>query len=731
MHGRRRALVPMILVACAAALAVPAVASAAIPSVFGGQVACAVQPDGVRFCGSTQPRSTVKTFDGVPIDVNVAFPPEPASGPDGGYPVIGSFHGYGGSKTGLSGMQPYLDRGYAVFSMTDRGFRESCGSQASKDADPAGCENGFVRLDDTRYEIRDAQYFLGLLADENLIDPQRIGAIGPSYGGGISLALAALKNRVMLPDGQLVPWTSPGGKALQVAGAAPWITWSDLAYSLVPNGSTLDYAVENPYRGRFGVMKDSLVNGLYVSGLGSPGFYAPVGTPGANITGWRDFLLAGEPYTNPQAQAIQDEFTDFHSSYYIDPSVEPAPIFYANGFTDDLFPVDEVLRYYNRTITQYPDAKFQILAAEIAGHPRSASEPEVISQLIASQNEWLDFYVKGVGAEPFQGVKAITQTCPADEPAGIQYKADSWSQLARGELRFKDTLKQSIAADSGNPEIAKAFDPVTGDGSCAEVETADENGAIQMVLPPAPKPYTMIGSPTVIGKFTLPGDTSQVAARLLDVGPNGMERLVARGLWRPETGGPSKQVFQMHPNGWTFDESHVPVLELLAKDAGGGDFDSYGRPSNDQQKVTLETLELRLPVREKPGSLQGIVGSPAPRFVPKGYELMEGFEVNDNRRAKLGGGNLGLEGSDVEAKVKCPKQFVACNAISVKLKGETGTFVNDFVRKVNGGDSKTVDLSLKQRGREWFEDHSKAKVTATVKSPETVGKFKADRKIKR
>src|SRR6478735_1726196 len=60
-------------------------AGAAIPSVFGGQVSCSVQGDGVRFCGSSSPRSTAKTFDGVPIDVNVAFPPQPASGPDGNY----------------------------------------------------------------------------------------------------------------------------------------------------------------------------------------------------------------------------------------------------------------------------------------------------------------------------------------------------------------------------------------------------------------------------------------------------------------------------------------------------------------------------------------------------------------------------------------------------------------------------------------------------------------------
>ena len=128
------------------------------------------------------------------------------------------FHGYGGGKLGLTTMQPFLDRGYATFSMTDRGFRESCGSAASQAADPVGCDSGYVRLIDNRYEVRDAQEFAAKLADEGLVDPQRIGATGGSYGGGMSMALGALKNRMVLEDGSLVPWMSPGGKQMKLRG---------------------------------------------------------------------------------------------------------------------------------------------------------------------------------------------------------------------------------------------------------------------------------------------------------------------------------------------------------------------------------------------------------------------------------------------------------------------------------------------------------------------------------
>ena len=202
-----------ILAATVAALVVAPSAEATIDSALG--VSCTVQGDGVRFCGSSSPRSTTPTWDGTPIDVNVAFPPEPASGPDGNFPLVMMFHGYGGGKIGLSGMERWLDRGYATFSMTNRGFRESCGSPAAQAAGGLECADGYVRLIDNRYEVRDAQEFAGQLADEGvgLIDPQRIGAIGGSYGGGMSMALGGAQGPQGDAGRQPRPVDEPGRQA--------------------------------------------------------------------------------------------------------------------------------------------------------------------------------------------------------------------------------------------------------------------------------------------------------------------------------------------------------------------------------------------------------------------------------------------------------------------------------------------------------------------------------------
>ena len=73
----------------------------------------------------------VPSWDGTPIDVSVAFPP--ASGSDNNYPVVGIYHGYGGTKIRPSSLtaQRWLAQGYAVFSITDRGFGESCGTKSA------------------------------------------------------------------------------------------------------------------------------------------------------------------------------------------------------------------------------------------------------------------------------------------------------------------------------------------------------------------------------------------------------------------------------------------------------------------------------------------------------------------------------------------------------------------------------------------------------------------------
>ncbi|HEU5254244.1 MAG TPA: CocE/NonD family hydrolase [Solirubrobacterales bacterium] len=578
-------------------------------ALYGGDVACAEQPANgdVRLCGGE-----TTTWDGkTQIDVNVVLPPQPGSGDDGPYPLIGVFHGWGGQKLGLDDARllDWAQRGYAVFSMSDRGWGDSCGGMdPDRLLEPEACAAGYNHLLDSRYEVRDAQYLISVLADEGVAVPDRIGATGVSYGGGMSMALAALRDRTMLPDGSLVPWKSPLGTPMELAAAAPQWPWSDLAYSLMPNGSTLDYLADNPYRGAdgsapIGVEKASYVTGLYGLGLASSNYAPPGVDPGADLTGWYTLINAGEPYdSNPLANSIVAEITAHHSSYYIDHSRPPAPLLIQSGWNDDLFPVDEAVRFYNRTHAQYPGDPISLFLMD-DGHARSQNKAEDEALFLTRLNAWFDHYLKGAGAAPASRAEALTTACggPSEGP----YEAADWQFLSPGEIRFGDGASRTVAPGAGDPAIGGAFDPIGGSGACATASGADQAGAANYRLAvPAPG-FTLLGSPTVLADLATTGTDSALAARLLDVLPDGNERLVARGLLRPGDGG-DDVVFQLHPQGYRFAGGDTVKLELLPADP------PYSRPSNLQAPIVVSDLELRLPVREQPGALGGLVQTPAP-----------------------------------------------------------------------------------------------------------------------
>ena len=166
--------------------------------------------------------------------------------------------------------------------------------------------------------------------------------------------------------------------------------------------------------------------------------------------------------------------------------------------------------------------------------------------------------------------------------------------------------------------------------------------------------FTLLGAATVIADFTLPGDTSQVAARLLDVAPDGEETLPSRGLWRPAAGGPTKQVFQLHPNGWTFAEGHVPKLELLPKDAIPG-LARRLRPGLQRPGARRRRRPRAAPAGARAARLpDGLVGPPARASSPEGYELAADFAALPDPQLELTKSNLKRKGPQPPATALLP-----------------------------------------------------------------------------
>jgi hypothetical protein len=637
MSKSRRVI--LLVSVLAAALVAPATANATIGSVFG-TVTCTEQTTGAttgqRFCGNSA-GTTVTSFDGTPIDVAVGFPV--ASGEDKNYPVVGIYHGWGGSKITPSSAtaQRWLTKGYAVFSITDRGWGSSCGKPSSpaNTLKPPPCERGYIHLLSRRYEVRDVQTLLGKLADEGVINPQAIGATGGSYGGGMSLELGSLKDRVELENGALIPWESPGGKAMKIAATAAEFPWSDIAQALQPNGSTLDYVENAPYRGmlgdhRFGIEKDNWNTGLFLTGASS-GYYAPTtaNDPEANIQNWHAFNNTGGPYDGQPLAIQQEEQLPNHSAYYTNMSEAPAPAIMENGWNDDLFPVDETVKYYNKVRAAYPNQPMQLFDWDLGHNPRSAQTLSTsdAAKFQAAQNAWFAYYLKGEGSEPANahgGATAITSNCPQTAgSSGTEYKAANWASLSPGEIRFSSGPEQTVQA----PGTATA-NPFTSGTICTTQSAANNASAAEYKFSEAPAGgFTVLGSSTVIAEISTPAANDQLIARLYDENvAGGTEQLIGRQAYRPlnPAEGFSKQVFQLHPQAWKVEAGHALKLELMVADSTSctGLLPAcYVRPSSSPHSIQVRNLELRVPTTDGPGSAEGLVKTPIAPYLPPGYTL--------------------------------------------------------------------------------------------------------------
>jgi pimeloyl-ACP methyl ester carboxylesterase len=579
----------LIGVAATLALTVGSAGAATVSSALG--IPCTVQPSGVQFCkGDLGHR--VPSFDGVPLDANVTLPPESQNGP---FPLIVGLHGYGGSKNQSTvDAAAEAQRGYAVLEYSARGFGESCGSVASRNV--PGCAKGWVHLADSRFEARDTQYLAGLLVDQGLVLPKKIGVTGASYGGGQTYELAALRNRIMKLNGKLAPWKSPDGTPMRIAAAAPLIGWTDLAYALTPNGNTLDTRAKNPYGKTTGVSKSSFVNGLYTVGNLS-GFYAPPGAdPNADLTNWNNRINQGEPYDTPDVKNILSQFTQFHSGYYVQHGLKkkkrekPAPILAYNAWTDDLFPADESLRYYNLIKKQYPKAEFSLIFEDGFGHMRASTSASNFPELNAARDKFFDRRLKGASGKPL-GVETTTQACNGAAVQG-PFITKNWNKQHRNDVSFNSSAPKTFDSTGGSASVANAIDPITSGDSCRTTDANDDSNTATYRLPAATgSGFTLLGAPTVTARYKTTGDFPQVDARLWDVDPGtNKQTLVARGVWRPAASN-KNQTFQLHANGYNFAAGHVAKLELLGRDP------NYTRPSNGTFSVTVSKLRLDLPTR--------------------------------------------------------------------------------------------------------------------------------------
>ncbi|MFP9058989.1 S9 family peptidase [Natrialbaceae archaeon A-chndr2] len=122
----------------------------------------------------------VESFDGLEVPGFLTLPDDQPSSTDGGLPVIVDIHGGPESqrRPSFSSVKQYfLNRGYAYFEPNVRGS--------------SGYGSEYASLDDVEKRmdsVRDIAACVDWLGDHDAIDPDRIVAMGGSYGGFMVLA---------------------------------------------------------------------------------------------------------------------------------------------------------------------------------------------------------------------------------------------------------------------------------------------------------------------------------------------------------------------------------------------------------------------------------------------------------------------------------------------------------------------------------------------------------------
>ncbi len=569
---------------CAALLCVLApAATAAPPAPFGH----ACQPrDGALFCPTADDAARVPSFDGVPLDVDVWLPPT-GNGP---FPTIVMLHGFGGSKNDFEDARApagyngafFARKGYAVVLPSARGFGRSCGVADSR---TAGCERGWIHLDDQRYEARDVQTLLAKLVDQLVASPDKLGVTGISYGGGLSMMLAMLADRIRRPDGVTESWQSSDGVPLSIAAAWPRWPWSDIADALMPNGRLgLD-----TYASPVGVEIQSYVNGLYAL-ANSSGFVAPTGAdPEADVTAWKARIDRGEPY-GADERALLKKIHTYHGSLGLPIDKGLTPMLIQSGWTDDLFPAGQGLRIYDLLRQKRKSAPVALQLGDL-GHNRAANHPADAAAMNAQGLAFFDARLKGEGHSPAPGsVTAYTQTCPKSAThGGGPYRAASFDQLARGKIVFRHKAAQRVTSSGGDASLSQKLSPLAVD-QCAGVPDDVARGTA--ITTTRSNGFTLLGMTHIRADVTVTGSDAMLVGRLWDVDPaNGRQKLVDRGVVRLR----SKKIvrFDLNGNGYRFARGHRVKLELLGRDSP-----TY-RAANGDFSVTLRNLTVTLPTRER------------------------------------------------------------------------------------------------------------------------------------
>ena len=267
---------------------------------------------------SAEDRVVTNPNDGTEIAITVFTPS--GAGPANPVPVILHSHGWAGSReTEVAGVEPYLDAGFGVVSIDQRGHGDSGGQ--------ANVQDPSMETEDISAVIDEIARWNWVAHDRDsdgnpIADDPVLGAIGGSYGGGYqtmtSLDEIAEEGRTRLD------------------ALAPQITWFDLPESLAPQG----------------VVRSAWNVALYAAGASMVPQYIHEAFVWGSATGlWPDGTVLGEEVDG--APNLDAEFHKHSPVAFVEEGVRiDIPVLLRQGSSDNLFNLNQGLDIFNRALTE-------------------------------------------------------------------------------------------------------------------------------------------------------------------------------------------------------------------------------------------------------------------------------------------------------------------------------------------------------------------------------------------
>jgi hypothetical protein len=474
------------------------------------------------------------------------------------------------------------------------------------------------------------------------IDPTQVAVSGYSYGGGESWVqasqrswdFAAEQTADLPPEGRL--------PVLELQVAVPKYSWTDLGYSLTPNGhaggpddddlheSSLGEPDSDTGEGYpFGTLKASYLNAFFAIGETQPfgfekGNRATQTDEGPiNIDAWRARAEA-DPYDvggeeDSIVRQIRRGLTDFRGAYYQDEKFaeqengRKVAIFAIQGWTDDLFTAVEAFRQYvylKRLDERWP---IELAIADI-GHPRGQNRTTQWRRL---NNQAFQFLQSHLGGSHEQRTTVSSQPTLCEDgddsdsggDAAKEVRGRSPDHLSQGQLEVRYTRgdTQTFLSGEGDPD-GLATDAVVGSqvaaesqpGKCQESRAEQFPGRYTATSEPLDRAVTYVGLGEVEVRYRLlTGNTATLNARVWDAPPEDSDeptRLMSRGTYRIDTPAYDEQTgrlrLPLYGNHWPLAPGHSIRLDLAQVDTP-----TY-RQSDAGGSISFDAPRLELPLRQ-------------------------------------------------------------------------------------------------------------------------------------